>query len=113
VWARAQAARIQSPEVYQHFQRGEATTLDLRPALRNVRCPTLVIVGEHDPLIPASLAQEIVTTIPDGLGHLEVIPGAAHTVETDNPAATFEVIRDFLASLPTPQPGRSGPRRTA
>ena len=106
VWARAQAARIQSPEVYQHFQRGEARTLDLRPALRNVRCPTLVIVGEHDPLIPAGLAQEIIAAIPDGLGRLEVIPGAAHHVETDNPAAAFDVIRGFVASLPTSHPAR-------
>lgn len=99
-WAHAQAARIQSPEVYQHFQRGEARMLDLRPALRNVRCPTLVIVGEHDPLIPASIAQEIITAIPDSLGRLEVIPHAAHTVETDNPAATFDVIRGFVTTLP-------------
>jgi proline iminopeptidase len=108
-WARAQAARIQSPEVYQHFQHGEARTLDLRPALRNVRCPTLVIVGEHDPLVPASLAQEIIAAIPDSLGRLEVIPHAAHTVETDNPAATFDVIRGFVASLPALHSRRSRP----
>ena len=107
-WARAQAARIQSPEVSLHFHRGEARTLDLRPALRNVRCPTLVIVGEHDPLIPVSLAQEIVTAIPEGLARLEVIPGAAHTPETDNPAATFDLIRDFVATIPPPHPVRSG-----
>jgi pimeloyl-ACP methyl ester carboxylesterase len=82
--------------------------LDLRPALRNVRCPTLVIVGEHDPLIPVGLAKEILAAIPDGLGRLEVIPDAAHHVETDNPAATFDVIRDFVASLPTPHAARSG-----
>lgn len=107
-WARAQAARIQSPEVNLHFHRGEARTLDLRPALRNMRCPALVIIGEHDPLIPVSLAQEIVAAIPDGLGRLEVIPGAAHIPETDNPAATFDLIRDFVASLPGPHPARSG-----
>jgi len=107
-WARAQAARIQSPEVSLHFHRGEARTLDLRPALRNVRCPTLVIAGKHDPLIPVSLAQEIVAAIPDGLARLEVIPHAAHHVETDNPAATFDVIRDFVARLPPPHPA---PRR--
>jgi hypothetical protein len=39
-WARAQAARILFPEVNRHFDHGEARTLDLRPALRNVRCPT-------------------------------------------------------------------------
>jgi pimeloyl-ACP methyl ester carboxylesterase len=102
-WARAQAARIQTPQVYLHFDRTEARALDLRPALRNIRCPTLVVAGEHDPLIPLRLAQEIIAEIPRGLGRLEVIPGAAHHVETDNPAATFEVIRDFLASLPAPQ----------
>jgi pimeloyl-ACP methyl ester carboxylesterase len=107
-WARAQAARITSTEVSQHFDHGEARTLDLRPALRDVRCPTLVIQGQHDPLIPISLAQEIVAAIPDGLGRLAVIPDAAHNVETDNPAATFDVIRAFVASLPPPQPARSG-----
>lgn len=106
-WTRAQAARIQTPEVNLHFNQGEARTLDLRPALRNVRCPALVIVGEHDPLISVSLAQEIVAAIPDGLARLEVIPGAAHTPETDNPAATFDVIRDFMATLPPPHPARS------
>ncbi len=106
VWARAQAARIKSPEVYRHFQRGEARTLDLRPALCNVRCPTLVIVGERDPLIPAGLAQEIIAAIPDSLGRLEVIPRAAHTVETDDPAAAFDVIRGFVASLPASHPTR-------
>jgi pimeloyl-ACP methyl ester carboxylesterase len=109
-WASAQAARIPSPEVSRHFDRTEARTLDLRPALRHVRCPTLVITGDHDPLIPLRLAQEIVTAIPDGLGRLNVIPHAAHNVETDNPAATFDVIRDFLTSLPTPQPDRGGPQ---
>jgi proline iminopeptidase len=107
VWASAQAARIQSPGVSRHFDRTEALTLDLRPALRKVRCPTLVIVGEHDPLIPARLAQEIVAAIPDGLGRLAVIPDAAHNVETDNPAVAFEVIRDFAASLPMPQSAHS------
>jgi proline iminopeptidase len=107
-WVRAQAARIQSPEVNLHFFRGEARTLDLRPALRNVRCPALVLVGEHDPLISVGFAQEIVAAIPDGLCHLEVIPGAAHTPEIDNPAATFDVIRDFVAALAAPDPARSG-----
>jgi pimeloyl-ACP methyl ester carboxylesterase len=78
-----------------------------RPALRNVRCPTLVIVGEHDPLIPVNLAQEIVAAIPDTLGRLVVIPGAAHTPETDNPAATFDVIHDFMVTLPPPHPAHS------
>jgi pimeloyl-ACP methyl ester carboxylesterase len=88
--------------VNRHFDHGEARTLDLRPALRNVRCQTLVIAGELDPLIPVSLAQEIAAAIPDGLGRLVVIPGAAHTPETDNPAATIDVIRDFVATLPAP-----------
>lgn len=110
LWTSAQAARIKSPEVSLHFDRAEARTLDLRPALRNVRCPTLVVQGEHDPLIPVRLGEEIVAGIPDGLGRLEVIPDAAHHVETDNPAATFGVIRDFVTGLPTPQPGRSGHR---
>jgi pimeloyl-ACP methyl ester carboxylesterase len=88
----------QSHEVLTHHME-EATTTDLRPALRNVRCPTLVLIGELDPLIPTRYADEIVEAIPHGLARVERIPDAAHDVFADNPERTYFLIGDFLRDL--------------
>jgi pimeloyl-ACP methyl ester carboxylesterase len=64
-----------------------------------VRCPTLVLVGEHDPLNPPALGAEIVEAIPNGRARLEVVPDAAHRVFSDNPDHTHRLIREFLTEL--------------
>jgi pimeloyl-ACP methyl ester carboxylesterase len=88
----------QSLEVNLHHL-PEAKATDLRPALRAVRCPTLVLIGEDDPLIPMGQAHEIVDAIPDGLARLQPIADAAHDVFADNPEQTYSCIREFLADL--------------
>lgn len=95
---RLRAARIETGDVNRHFL-PEGKAMDLRPGLQAVRCPTLVLVGEHDPLIPVHLAQEIVEAVPDGLARLELVPEASHDVLADNPSASYGAIRGFLASL--------------
>jgi proline iminopeptidase len=74
-------------------------TMDLRPQLANVRCPTVVLIGEHDPLNPPGSGTEIVAAIPDGRARLEIIPDAAHRVFGDNPEHAYSCIRQFLAVL--------------
>lgn len=95
----AEAARIETMEVNLHWEKHEGRTMDLRPGLPNVRCPTLVLVGERDPLIPTHLAEEIVSAVPAGLGRLEVIPDASHDVALDNPEHVHRCIRQFVANL--------------
>jgi pimeloyl-ACP methyl ester carboxylesterase len=95
----ANAARIETFEVNVHWFKHEGDTLDLRPELRNVGCPTLVLIGDRDPLNPVSAAEEIVAAIPDGLARLEVIPNAAHELLTDNPDAVYASMRAFISSL--------------
>jgi pimeloyl-ACP methyl ester carboxylesterase len=77
----------------------EARTTDLRPLLRSVRCPTLVLIGEHDPLIPPQYANEIVDAIPNGLARLHLIPDASHDVLADNPREGYARIREFLGDV--------------
>jgi pimeloyl-ACP methyl ester carboxylesterase len=97
--AQVEAARIQTIDVNLHYMSNEGKKADHRSELAEVRCPTLVLVGEHDPLVPIYLAREIVEAIPDGLAQLDVVPGAAHDVFADSPKHTHGRIRDFLASL--------------
>jgi proline-specific peptidase len=96
--ARLEAGRIETREVNLHFT-GEGKVMDLRERLGAVRCPTLVILGEHDATIPAHLGREIVDALPDGLARLERVPHAAHEVMVDNPAESYRLVREFLADL--------------
>jgi proline iminopeptidase len=97
--AAVRAARTSTPEVTLHWMENELETMDLRSELGSVRCPTLVLIGDQDPSIPVSAAEEIVAAIPDGLARIEVIPNAAHELTTDNPTRVNDSIRAFIASL--------------
>jgi proline-specific peptidase len=97
--ATVSAARIRTFEVTVHWMAHEYDEMDLRPELRAVRCPTLVMVGDKDPTIPVSAAEDIVSAIPDGLARLEVIPDAAHELITDNPQRVYASIRAFISNL--------------
>ena len=98
VLERLRASRIETLDVNVHFM-AEGKRMDLRDRLGAVRCPTLVVAGERDPLVPAVAAREIVAAIPDGLARLEVIADASHDVLADNPAESYRLVRQFLAEL--------------
>ncbi len=85
-------------DVNLHFMK-EGKAMDFREGLGAVRCPTLVILGSRDPLVPTRLGREIVEAVPDGLARLELIDEAAHDVMVDNPADSYRVVREFLAEL--------------
>ena len=95
---------IKTPDVIAHWFPKAQATMDLRPDLERVSCPTLVLVGEHDPLNPPVLASEIAEAIPDGRARIEVVPGAAHRVFQDNPQHVSHSIREFLAQLADAEP---------
>jgi 3-oxoadipate enol-lactonase len=71
---------------------------DTRPLLARVEVPVLVLVGEHDRRTPRALADEIVQAAPGAI--LQVIPGAAHLANLDNPQAFHAAVDGFLATLP-------------
>lgn len=98
VLERVESLRISTFEVNRHFE-AEGFSMDLRPLLSQVRCPTLVIVGEHDILVPPPLRNEFRDAIPPGLGRVEVVPNASHSVLTDNPSFCWRLIREFIANL--------------
>jgi pimeloyl-ACP methyl ester carboxylesterase len=98
-YERLEALRIRTMEVNFHHHRGEARGMDLQPGLRRVRCPTLVLVGKHDPIVPVEMGQEIVDAIPEGLARLVSVPNAAHELFVDNPDVVYGEIRAFVRRL--------------
>ena len=64
--------------------------------LHRVECPTLVSVGERDPVTPVAAAREIHDALPDHLRRLDVIDGAGHFPWLDTPDRYWAVLRDFV-----------------
>lgn len=89
---------IRTPEVARTWVLAQKS-MDLRPGLGGVHCPTQVIVGELDPFNPPDLADEVVHAMPDGSANLVVVPGAAHRVFADNPKFVYCTIREALAAM--------------
>ncbi len=59
--------------------------LDIVDQLGRVDSPTLVLVGELDPVTPVGVAEEIVDALPEGIARLEIIDGGGHWAWKDAP----------------------------
>lgn len=70
---------------------------DMLPLMKKVEIPTLLIWGEHDRLVPVSIARKMVKTIRKA--GLVVIPKADHAVPMKEPAKFARVIHAFLSSV--------------
>jgi len=77
---------------------GEGRTFNLLPMLQRVRCPTFVLGGEEDPMIPIVCQEDIVTALPAHLVRFERFPGCGHGVVADAPERAMAVIREFIVS---------------
>lgn len=62
--------------------------------LREVACPTLLLVGREDPIVPVEIMQEVQALIPDS--ELAVIEDAAHSAYFEQPEAFNERVLGFL-----------------
>jgi pimeloyl-ACP methyl ester carboxylesterase len=69
---------------------------DIVDQLARIDVPTLVAVGELDPVTPVAVAEEIVAAIPEGIAQLRVISGAGHWAWKDAPDAFWELIIGFV-----------------
>jgi len=74
--------------------------LDIVDELHRVESPTLVSVGELDPVTPIAAAKEIFDGLPRAIGRLEVVAGAGHFTWLDAPDRYWPVLIDFVTSQP-------------
>jgi 3-oxoadipate enol-lactonase len=72
-----------------------SAAFDAGPFLPAVRCPSLVVAGEHDVLLPPALGREVAELIPGA--HFEIMPDAAHFAPYQRPDAFAARVADFLA----------------
>lgn len=82
--------------VAMHFNgpQNEHGRLDYRPALGPLTCPSMVLAGDCDPIMPRAFSDEIVHHMPGAQYH--VLENAGHLLEHDAPKAFFGHIRQFI-----------------
>jgi pimeloyl-ACP methyl ester carboxylesterase len=90
---------VNRSEVSHWFTRpgGESHRFDMSGDLHRIRCPTLVLGGEDDPIHPIESQADIAAALPPHLVQFERFENCRHAVVTDAPERTIAVIRDFIA----------------
>jgi pimeloyl-ACP methyl ester carboxylesterase len=68
--------------------------------LADIEQPTLILIGDEDPLVPVDAARQVAGAIPHA--ELRVFDGSGHLLLLDEPARTAGVIDDFLGSHSRP-----------
>jgi proline iminopeptidase len=76
------------------FNEQEAETFDLRPRLKEIRVPTLIIVGRHDFITNVAMAEEMATHIPGA--RLEIFEESGHFALVEEPDKFYRVVKQFL-----------------
>lgn len=92
-WAERPAARL--PGLLSGLQ--ILRTADLRSRLGEIRCPTLVVAGERDRLVPPQAGAQLAASLADV--HLETVAGAGHAPFVADPARVAGLLRDFIGRV--------------
>jgi pimeloyl-ACP methyl ester carboxylesterase len=80
-------------------QRGMARRPDSTPTLATISCPTLVVVGEQDQLIPPTESEKMAAAIKGA--KLVKVPKAGHIANIENAEAFNAALSAFMDALPT------------
>lgn len=90
------ARRIRNPDVGRVGME-RLRRFDCVGQLSRISCPTLVCVGDLDPVTPVAASREILDALAPGIGRLEVLDGAGHFPWLDVPDRYMSVIAGFVA----------------
>jgi pimeloyl-ACP methyl ester carboxylesterase len=82
-----------NPKIYVQMMRS-ALLGDFKPALPDIKAPTLVLIGENDTVAPRPASEFLAANIAGAT--LDVVPAAGHLSAIDNPAAFNAAVGTFL-----------------
>jgi pimeloyl-ACP methyl ester carboxylesterase len=90
--------QVRNAECTRWFSRadGEGSHFDLRPALQRIACPTLVLGGALDPMLPVENQREIAALLPQHRVRYDEFAHAGHGVLPDARQATLALLREFI-----------------
>ena len=83
-------------------------TADLRDSLRDIGCPTLLLMGERDTLVPVNAGHAASELFRNA--QLEVIEGVGHAPFIAQPEVVARLVHEFVykKSVPSPSGRRTG-----
>lgn len=73
---------------------GFMLTFDLRPELRGIRAPTLILAGRHDWICAPEFSEEMHRLIPGS--DLRIFEESSHSIGADEPQKLVDVVSGFL-----------------
>ena len=92
------ARQIWKFDVMRDFREHEDYTFDYLDDLARIKCPTLVMAGEDDPITPPFYSEQMVAKLPAHLTRFERFANAGHGIAADAPERYFAILREFIAS---------------
>ena len=84
------------PAFWAHFAAAGGPA-DIRPMLATIQCPTLVLVGEDDPVTPPVQAEMVHAALPAGRSRLVRFARCGHGLHMEDTEQYLELLRAFLA----------------
>lgn len=91
-----QMAEETGAEAFVRQQRAIMSRPDSRPGLPQIRCPTLILVGDGDQLTPPELSEEMNTLIPGS--RLVKVPDSGHLSTLERPDAVTRALVELMQS---------------
>ena len=70
---------------------------DLRPEIKNIKSPTLVLGGRHDWICAPEFSEEIHSLIPGS--HLKIFENSSHSLRGDEPEEFFATVKKFILDM--------------
>lgn len=92
-------------------QKFNTSAVDFTQSLSRIKCPTLVLGGEDDPVTTIEDVQDVASAIPPELVRFESFPNAGHGIVHDQPERFLRVVGEFIAACGGEQPTKSSPDR--
>ena len=87
---------VMNLELMVDYFKHESHMFNFLPDLGRIKCPTLITVGDLDPILPVADSQDIAAAMAPGVARLEVFENAGHGVYRDEPDRFFKMFNEFL-----------------
>lgn len=89
---------VMNMELVFDFPRREQNNFDFLPDLKRIKCPTMVMGGEDDPITPIADSEDIAAALPPEVTRFERFAAAGHGIVRDTPDRFLAVLRKFITS---------------
>ena len=87
-------AKTAGADAFVRQQQAIMTRPDSRASLPDIRCPTLVLVGEGDQLTPPALSEEMAALVPNS--RLVTVPGSGHLSTLEKPESVTRALVEWM-----------------